>query len=431
MNSLSHRLASSERRPWPARPVGVALVITDLDVGGAERALTALATRLDPSRWRVGVFGLSGPGELAEVIRGAGLPCECLGVSRHDPARAVARLASSLRRFRPELIQSFLFHANIAARLAAPWAGRPRPWVLGGVRVAERQRRWHLLLDRWTSRLVAGEVCVSRGVLAFSRDVGGLDPARLTVIPNGIDPAPIDAAEPVPRATIGVPDDAHLALCVGRLDPQKGLRDLLDAAGRVIARRPGWHLVLAGDGPERDRLIGTIEARADLRDHVRWLGRRDDVPGLLKSADVLVQASHWEGMPNTVLEAMAARRAVVGTAVEGTEDLVIPGETGWLVPPRDPAALAQALAAAAEDPDRCRRYGEAGRLRVEREFSLAAVVAAYERLWAGVLGLRPPDAVVSGRWSVVSGDRERSSLAAGPAPSLPPDDPPAASPADY
>ncbi len=369
-------------------PIKVALVITDLDVGGAERALTALATRLDRSRWRVGVFCLSGPGALAEVIRGAGLPCECLDVGRRNPVRAVVRLASSLRRFGPELIQSFLFHANLAARLAAPWVGRPKPPVLGGIRVAERRRRWHLLLDRWTSRLVAGEVCVSRGVLAFSRDVGGLDPARLTVIPNGIDPAPIDAADPVPRATIGIPEDAHLALFVGRLDPQKGVDDLLDAAERVMAHRPDWHLALAGDGPERERLLGRIAAHATLRDRVRWLGRRDDVPGLLKSADVLVQASHWEGMPNAVLEAMAARRAVVGTAVEGTEDLVVPGETGWLVPPRDSAALEHALGEAAEDPDRCCRYGEAGRLRVEREFSLDAVVAAYERLWAGVLELR-------------------------------------------
>jgi starch synthase (maltosyl-transferring) len=210
----------------------------------------------------------------------------------------------------------------------------------------------------------------------------------LFVIPNGIDPAPYDAADPVPRATINVPDDAHLALCVGRLDPQKGLTDLLDAADRVIARRTDWYLVLAGDGPERDWLLGQLAARPALRDRVRWLGPRQDVPGLLRSADVLVHPSLWEGMPNAVLEAMAARRAVVGTAVEGTEDLVVPGQTGWLVPPRDPAALGQALLEAAEDPDRCRRYGEAARLRVERDFSIDATVAAYEQLWAAILGLR-------------------------------------------
>src|SRR5262249_27190894 len=163
----------------------------------------------------------SGPGALAGVIREAGLPCECLGVGRRSPVRAVARLAAGLRRFGPDLVQSFLFHANPAARLAAPWAGRPPPRGRGGVRGAARRRRWHLTLDRWTSRLVVGEVCVSGGVLAYSRDVGGLDPSRLTVIPNGIDPAPIDAAAPVPRAAFGIPDDAHLALFVGRLDPQK------------------------------------------------------------------------------------------------------------------------------------------------------------------------------------------------------------------
>ncbi len=285
-------------------------------------------------------------------------------------------------------MQSFLFHANLASRLAAPWAGRP--WVVGGLRVAERRQRWHLALDRWTSRLAAGSVCVSQGVLRFSRDAVGIDPARLTVIPNGIDPTPYDAAEPVSRAAIGVPDDAHLALCVGRLDPQKGLPDLLDAAERVIARRPDWHLALAGDGPDRDWLLGQLAGRPALGDRVRWLGPRDDVPGLLRSADVLVHPSLWEGMPNAVLEAMAARRPVVGTAVEGTEDLVVPGQTGWLVPPRDPAALAQALDEAADDPERCRRYGEAARLRVEHEFSIDATVAAYERLWAALLGYSLP-----------------------------------------
>ena len=100
-------------------------------------------------------------------------------------------------------------------------------------------------------------------------------------------------------------------------------------------------------------------------------------------------------MPNAVLEAMAARLPVVGTAVEGTEDLVVPGRTGWLVPPRDPAALSRALDEAAEDPERCRRYGEAARRRVEDEFSIEAVVTAYEHLWAAILGLRLAPGVTS------------------------------------
>ena len=372
--------------PWPDRPIGVALVVTDLDAGGAERALVALAASLDPRRWRVGVFCLGGSGQLVEVLRQANVPYQCLDVRRSNPIYAIARLGRTLRCFEPQLVQSFMFHANVAARLAAPWAGCP--WVVSGLRVAERQRLWHLVIDRLTARWAIGSVCVSRGVMRFSCKVVGLNPARLTVIPNGIDPAPFDEAPPVPRAVIGIPDAAPLALCVSRLDVQKGLPDLLDAADQVILQRPDWHLALAGDGPSRTWLLAQLAERPRLRENVHWLGHCDDIPGLLKSADVLVHASLWEGMPNAVLEAMAARRPVIGTVVEGTEDLVIAGQTGWLVPPGNVAALCRTLIEAADSPVARFSYGEAGRLRVEREFSLQKTVAAYELLWAEILRFR-------------------------------------------
>jgi starch synthase (maltosyl-transferring) len=282
-----------------------------------------------------------------------------------------------------------MFHANLAARLGSLWAGQP--WVVSGLRVAEHQRRWHHILDRLTAPLATGSVCVSQGVLRFSVNAARLDKARLTVIPNGIDPTLVDSVEPVSRGQIHVPNDAHLALYIGRMDIQKGLTDLLDAATLVTAQQPKWHLALAGDGPIRRWLQARVASQPRLRARVHWLGHRDDVPGLLKSADVLVHPSHWEGMPNAVLEAMAARRPVVGTSVEGTEDLVMHGQTGWLVPPRDPLALSRALIDASMSPELCRKYGEAGRRRVEDEYSLKLSVTAYERLWARILGFQMPD----------------------------------------
>ena len=168
---FSHRLAITAKsaQAWPSRPVAIALVITDLDVGGAERALTMLATRLDPKRWRIGVFCLGGTGQLVEVIRQANIPCECLEANRRNPLQVIARLATRLRHFNPELVQSFMFHANLASRFAAPWARWP--WVLAGLRVAERQKRWHLIVDRLTASLTTGSVCVSQGVLRFSQRV--------------------------------------------------------------------------------------------------------------------------------------------------------------------------------------------------------------------------------------------------------------------
>ena len=386
--TLSQRLIKSAKAScvWPDQPVPIALVITDLNVGGAEQALASLAIRLNRERWRPTVFCLDKPGPLYDVLLDSNVPCECLCVQRQNPIQAVFRLARGLRRFRPELVQSFLFHANLASRFAALLAGLP--WVIGGLRVAERQKRWHLTLDRLTASLTTGSVCVSEGVLRFSRDSAGLDPRRLTVVPNGIEIARFDAAIPAPRNTLGIPDHVHLALYVGRLDQQKGLPDLLDAAERVIALKNNWHLALAGDGPCRDWLLDQISKRSAFHGKVHWLGRRDDIPNVLKSADVLVLASLWEGMPNSVLEAMAAGITVIGTAVEGTEDLVINGDTGWLVPPGDASTLAGAMLEATKSSDRLKRYGEAGHLRAEREFSLEATVAAYEQLWADVLGYR-------------------------------------------
>ena len=385
MQALARRLEATAgaRTPWPDAPAPLALVITELDVGGAEKALVTLATGLDRRRWAPTVIALGPDAPLAAPVRAAGVPCVCLGVDPRRPARAVARLASALRAVRPAVVQSFLFHANVAARLAAPFAGRP--WVVGGLRVAERRQVWHLRVERSTLRLASGAVCVSEGVRAFSL-ANGWPADRLTVIPNAVDPAPFDRAE-ASRDTLGVPDGSFLILYVGRLDVQKGLATLLDAFALALAARPDldWRLALAGDGPERDRLRG-LAASLGLSDRVHWLGHRADVPALLRAADLLVLPSLWEGMPNVVLEAMAARRAVVATAVEGTVDLVRPGATGWLVPPADPAPLSAALLDAASDPARLRRFGAAGRARVEAESSPASAVRAYESLWAGLLG---------------------------------------------
>jgi starch synthase (maltosyl-transferring) len=368
--------------------VRVALVITELDVGGAEKALVALATGLDRSRWEPAVIGLGPEGELARPLRDAGIETRCLGVDRRRPFGAIARLRRALREVRPVLVQSFLFHANIAARLAAPMV--QGSCVLGGLRVAERGKRWHSWLDRATIGMACGSVCVSEGVLTFARDVARLPADRLTIIPNGVDPTPIDRAEPVDRATIGVQPDSHLALFVGRLDRQKGVSVLLNAAAIVARARPDWHLAIVGEGPEGAGLRKRTDEDILLQNHVHWLGRRDDVPGLLKGVDVVVLPSLWEGMPNVVLEAMAARRAVVATAVEGTTELVGPGRTGWLVAPGDSEGLAAALLDAAGAPDRLAAFGAAGRARVEAHYSPRGVVESYERLWAGVLGLEVP-----------------------------------------
>lgn len=389
MRSLARRLAETagRRLPWPAGPVRIALLITELDVGGAERALVGLARGLDRSRWDPLVIALGPEAPLCTPLRDAGISVACLDFRKDRPLAGLRRLIRALRDHRPALVQSFLFHANIAARLAAPWARRP--WVVGGLRVAE-PRRSHLICDRLMQWWSAGEVCVSEGVRHHALTVGGLREGRLAVIPNGIDLEAFDRAIKEgegPNRDEGRPR----MLFVGRIDRQKGWSVLLDAFERAAPGLAGWALELVGDGPDRDDLIRAL-ARPGLAGRVSWLGQRGDVPALLASSDLFVLPSLWEGMPNAVLEAMAAREAVVATGVEGTCELVVPGETGWLIPPGDPEALAAALIEAVADRDRLRRFGEAGRRRVEDRFALEGAIRAYERLWAGLLGLTDPTA---------------------------------------
>ena len=382
MQSLRARIETKASRPWPDRPVPIALVITDLDVGGAERAMVALATGLDRRRWSPSVVCLGPEGVLAETLKRGGIAVACLDVPR-SPARAVWSLGRALRRIRPMLVQSFLFHANIAAKLAAPLAGRP--WVVGGMRVAERRNRWHLAIERRLQRLSCGTVCVSEGVRRHALE-GGLDADRLAVVANGIDADRFD--RPLAPVALPVPDGRKIALFVGRIEPQKGVSILLDAFGRVASDHPEWSLAIVGDGPNSSEL----RSRTDSADRVSWLGRRGDVDSLLLASDLLVLPSLWEGMPNVVLEAMAARRAVVGTRVEGTEDLVIdhgPDASGWLAEPGDPASLAVALDAAMGSDDERKARGQRGRARVERDFAPGRVVAAYSAIWAACLGFDP------------------------------------------
>lgn len=386
MQSLVHRLSTASRDPWPDRPVPIALVITDLDVGGAERTLVNLATRLDRRLWQPLVVCLSAGGALVDALERGEVSVRCLDVDRRRPLQAVARLAEALRPHRPSLIQSFLFHANVASRLAAPRIGLP--WVVGGIRVAEKEKQWHLRLERMTRRLCTGAVCVSVGVRRHMHS-SGWEAERLMVIPNGIEVVddPAVAAHELLAWRRG--PDTPLALFVGRIDAQKGIETLLAAADLMAKRRPDWRLAMAGDGPLGGLLEGRREARSS-GSNILWLGHRSDVPALLAAADLLVLPSLWEGMPNVILEAMAAGKAVIATDVEGSNELVVAGESGWLVPKNDPVALAAALIEAADDPSRSRRYGQAGRERARRLFSIDLVVSRYQELWSRVLGFNPP-----------------------------------------
>lgn len=324
-----------------AAPIPIAFCITELDRGGAERALTQLVLGLDRREWLPRVYCLGPRGHFADVIEAGGVAVECLGASGvMNLPSVLVRLTLALRRFRPAVLQTFLFHANIVGRLAGRLARVPR--IVSGIRVAERQSHWHLLVDRWTNWLVDHNVCVSRGVADFSVTQAKLRPSKLSVIPNGVDYELFASAKPTDLTSLGVPEGSPVCITVGRLERQKGIDVLLKAASRVLSNHPECHFLIAGEGPDRANLEA-LAKQLGLMNSVHFVGLREDVPNLLAASTVFVLPSRWEGMSNALLEAMATGLPVVATAVEGTTELVRPGETGLLVPAENSEELATAM----------------------------------------------------------------------------------------
>ncbi|MGE5193698.1 MAG: glycosyltransferase [Deltaproteobacteria bacterium] len=363
-------------------PVRIAFCITDLDPGGAERALVALVTRLDRSRWEPAAFCLAKRGALADQLEAAGTPVVCLGAQHWMNLGTLFRLVREFRRFHPAILQTFLFHANLAGRIAGRLAGIRA--IVSGIRVAEKRSRIPLWLDRWTNRLVTTNVCVSQAVADFSISHAGISPKKIVVIPNGVDVGKFSVARPADLSAFGIAPGSQLLLTIGRLDRQKGLHDLLEAAALVIPRHPQARFLLVGEGPERPAIERSIREKG-LTDRVHLTGWRSDIPELLSAGYALVLSSLWEGMPNVILEAMAAGLPVAATRVEGVSELVHEGQTGLLVPPESPQALAAALESLLTDPLRAKAMGQAGRERVTAEFSWEKMAAAYNELYQSIL----------------------------------------------
>lgn len=365
-------------------PTRIAFCITELDPGGAEWALVRLLKHLDQTEWEPRVDCLGPPARLVSEVEALGIPVTCYsGRGIRSAWRVAQELTRNWREWQPDLVQTMLFHANIIGRIAARRAGVRI--VCSGLRVAERRSCWHGHLDRLTNGLVDRNVCVSRGVADWAEREVGLSPAKTIVIPNGIDVERFAGVAPTDLTALGIPTGSQVVLAIGRLDPQKGYYDLLTAFALIAARHERAHLVIIGDGPLR----GGLEARrADLglTARVHFPGRRDDVPGLLAACDVFVLASHWEGMPNVVLEAMAAGRPIVATRVEGVAELLSDRESGLLVPHSEPALLGRALERLLDEPGLARHFGKCAQSVVNKSFAESVPAIATSDLYRTLLG---------------------------------------------
>ena len=358
-------------------------IIPTLDRSGAEKQLALLARGLDREQWDVHVCTLSRGGPLEADLAAAGIPVTSIDKAwKYDPA-AWWRLKREIARLRPELVQTWLFAANAYGRTAARAAGVPH--IVASERCVDSWKSWHqLAIDRRLARITDKIVVNSRGVEEFYREQG-LPAEKLRLIYNGIGPArPSTIARADLLAELNLPPDTRLIGAIGRLWPQKRLKDLIWATDLLHVIRDDVHLLVVGDGPQREALE-RYARNCHIAEHVHFLGLRHDVPRLLPHFEVLWLASGFEGLPNVVMEAMACGVPVVASDIWGNRELVVHDQTGYLVTLGDRAGYARYANKILDDAELARRLGEAGRERIEAHFSIAAMVEGHAALYRELL----------------------------------------------
>jgi glycosyltransferase involved in cell wall biosynthesis len=353
--------------------------------GGCEEVVSTLLAGLDRDRWQPILFHHDEPGINRLVVEAARL-----GI----PSRVVPRITghglAGLRNFHRELVASkaTIFHAHLNwplgcrhGILAARLGRVPKVvatshlyFPLKDVRFAwVKQRLQMTALDRY--------VAVSDEVKNRLQGDLGVSSAKVSVVHNGIRLGRFEQPfDPAFRTSIAEGTARRIVFTPARLHGQKGHDYLLEAAANV----PEALFLLAGDGPERERLERKAQD-LDIAERVRFLGERHDVARLLVHCDLFVLPSLYEGLPLTVLEAMAAGKPVVATSVGGTDEAVLNDITGLLVAPANPERLAAAINALLSDPDRASRLAAAGQTRVRQMFSAETMVRGVESVYEELL----------------------------------------------
>jgi len=364
-------------------PIPLLFLVTTFDRGGAEKIVARCATGLPREKYGIQAAALRGQSQAAaRDLARAGIPTHDLAMAWKTDVRVVARLARLLRRERIQILFTFMFHPTLLGRLVGRACGVP-------VRLSsERIMGWEgigrRLLNRWTVPLATHVVAVSDRVATHAAREFRIPADRLTTIPNGVD---LDHFRPVRR---GGEAARPVIGCTARLHAKNDHATLLRAFALVNARWPDVRLLLVGRGPEEARLRGLTHTLG-ISSRVHFLGEQADVAPSLQQLDLYVQSSVAEGIPNSVLEAMAVGLPVVATSVGGTPEIVVDGETGLLVPPGNPPALAEAMLTLLADRERVEAFGRAGRARVEAHFGeglmLRRMEALLDRLVERHLGL--------------------------------------------
>lgn len=369
-----------------ARGLTVVHIVRNLEIGGLEKVVLAVIERQMAAGWNVHLWCMGYGGELMPVVSELGINATVFHIKPGIRPGLFLNMARRLRRLKPDVVHCHNFgplvYGSVAGRLAGVGAVI---YTAHGVKTSSdtKQTRFFKLrlMDRW--------VTVSENARRVAIETAGGDPERVLAIINGVDTSCYgDSVDGGPtREALGIGSDTIVFGIVARLNHAKDHDNLFRAFHQAFAGRDDVVLLVVGDGELREKLEGVID-ELGVAQQIRLLGSRYDIPQLLAAMDVFVLSSYTEGLAVTLLEAHAAALPIVATSVGGNTEVVVDGDTGLVVPPRDTAALARALGEIAGDLPRAREMGRRGRERVIQLFSIDATAGQYENVYRDVLARR-------------------------------------------
>ncbi len=367
----------------------IALVITELYPGGAEKCFVNLACYLQRQGHEVRVWQLwpDPPPEKSQLTQQLDdhgiLWSSGQAVKAWQFLRATSWLKRELKQFAPDIVQAFLFHANLASALAT----RKIPCrFFGGARVTQPEG-WRQRVQRWSAKRMEKLICVSQSVANHVAQIEGIQAEKLSVIANGIELVDLESPIKLTWAELGIPNDTRVLLFVGRLTEQKGIIEFIStSATRLLQRLPEHHLVIMGDGERATELreLLRLSPFAKRLHHVGW---QTAAHQWMRLAELIFLPAKYEGMPNVILEAMAVGKPIASFNVEGVTELLgsDPFARMQMAQARDYEGLESVIVVLAESSDLRSACGAYNRHRATENFQIQQQLAKYEQLYLAAI----------------------------------------------
>lgn len=353
--------------------IRVLFIIWSLERGGAERFLAGLLEHIDRTRFDPVLCCLNWKGEWAEPLEKKGIKVIALNKKDGIDLKAFRALVRIIREGRFQVVNTHLWLADVMGRMAAILCGVPV--IITTAQNVDIWKKWHhRLVDRVLSNKTTKMIAVSRAVKEYYHRQVGVPEDKIEVIPNAIDTAVYENPGDVSYLykEFDLKPEDFVLVCVGRLNFQKGHKYLLKSLKGIYNEFPDTKVLIVGEGEERDNLKRMAEDYG-IMPSLRFTGQRKDIPQVLALSRALILPSIFEGLPLCVLEAMASARPVIATDVGGTKELAVDGQTAFIVEPKKPELLSEAIRRLRALHDQGRQMGINGREIVMRNFSIHSI----------------------------------------------------------